>query len=124
MKFRKKPVVIDAIQWDGINLSEVKAFCPIMVVEIYDAAWRVGVGNPVAHLTIPTLEGDMAVSYGDFIIKGVQGEFYPCKPNIFMETYAPADAAEAIETLSTENARLTAELAESKEANKGKDDEK
>lgn len=77
-KFRKKPVVIEAIQWTGENLSEILNF----------------VGPTANHgdvtgLTIRTLEGDHHASEGDFIIKGVQGEFYPCKPEIFEATYEP-----------------------------------
>lgn len=74
-KYRKKPVIIEAIQWDGENLSEIDKFTQ---------------GKVKKHesvLIIPTLEGDMYVSLNDYIIKGVKGEFYPCKPNIFLATY-------------------------------------
>ncbi|MEO5664887.1 MAG: hypothetical protein ABIR39_16580 [Nocardioides sp.] len=74
-KFRKKPVVIEAIQYDGSNASEVKEF----VGSSYVDDRRV----PVIH----TLEGDMSVTSGDWVIRGVQGEFYPCKPDIFEATY-------------------------------------
>lgn len=77
MKFRKKPVVIEAIRFTGRNDSEVLAFCP-------------GARDPIdtkPSLIIPTLEGEMLVSVGDWIIRGVKGEFYPCKPDIFEATY-------------------------------------
>ena len=74
MKFRKKPVVIDAVQWfPGIEVEGVK----IMRDEHWD-----GEG---AHIC--TLEGPLHVSPGDWIITGVKGERYPCKPDIFEATY-------------------------------------
>ena len=88
MKYRKKPVVIEAIKWDGLNLQEVKDFVgDSLDCEIYDSAWEVGVAAPVADMKIKTLEGNMQVNIDDYIIKGVQGEFYPCKPDIFEQTY-------------------------------------
>lgn len=75
-KFRKKPVVIDAIQWDGENKDEILAF-----IEKGNAE---KIGN---NIIIQTLEGAMTASKGDYIIKGVKGEFYPCKPDIFEATY-------------------------------------
>jgi len=82
-QFRKRPVVIEAIQWDGQNRSEIVAF----VGETLDAAWSVG-----GFCFINTLEGRMNVSVGDWVIRGVQGEFYPCKPDIFEATYEPVAA--------------------------------
>ena len=94
-KFRKKPVVIDAWPVDYIN----KAFAadywrnvPICIRDAYDAGGWVpgclkdGVG-PERGIYIPTLEGSMFGSPGDWIICGVHGEFYPCKPDIFDATY-------------------------------------
>ena len=82
MKYRKKPVVIEAVQFVDteesiLELSEL-GLDPIRV----DYA---ELDNPV--LKIETLEGLMIAKTGDYIIKGVQGEFYPCKPDIFKETY-------------------------------------
>ena len=74
-KYSKKPVIIEAIQWNGENLSEIHEFT------------RGKVKNHKSVLIIPTLEGDMYASLNDYIIKGVNGEFYPCKPNIFAKTY-------------------------------------
>lgn len=76
-KFRKKPVVIEAIQFTGYNLDQVMRF----------------MGDPPTHrpskyvFVINTLEGEMAAIAGDWIIRGVQGEYYPCKPDIFDATY-------------------------------------
>lgn len=78
MKYRKKPVVIEAVQWNGHNFDECLTFCPPIMGETYKAD---------GCLKIPTLEGKMIAKVGDFIIKGVQGEFYPCKPDIFEQTY-------------------------------------
>lgn len=79
MKYRKKPVIIDAIQWDGTEE------CWLKLVEFVGPSL---IGRPEFHtIIIKTLEGDMCGSRGDFIIKGVKGEFYPCKPDIFKATY-------------------------------------
>lgn len=87
-KYRKKPVEIEAIQWNGINLLEIKEFVGDSIVyNILDTAWQVGKGRPHVLMKIKTLECDMEVSENDFIIKGVNGEFYPCKPDIFEKTY-------------------------------------
>lgn len=88
LKYRKKPVVVDAIQWDGLNLHDILSFVGDHITyEILDTAWEVGKGRPYVFITIKTLEGDMKASVGDYIIKGVNGEFYPCKPDIFEKTY-------------------------------------
>lgn len=77
-KFRKKPVVIEAVQWTGDNLREIKAFMGVESVP-YDA----GKDSFLIH----TLEGNHEASKGDWVIRGVKGEFYPCKPDIFDQTY-------------------------------------
>jgi len=88
MKYRKRPVVIEAIQWNGLNTYEIKEFGKgNITVEINDLAWEVGKGAPVVTVLIKTLEGEMKANKGDFIIRGVNGEFYPCKPDIFEKTY-------------------------------------
>jgi len=78
-KFRKKPVIIEAMQFTGRNDKECLEFCPIARDPI----------DRKPNLIIPTLEGEHLCSVGDFIIKGVKGEFYPCKPDIFEATYEP-----------------------------------
>lgn len=75
MKYRKKPVVIEAIQLSCTNIGDVEDFVG------GDAAIEDG------DLIIATLEGPLRASVGDYIIKGVKGEFYPCKPEIFALTY-------------------------------------
>ena len=88
MKYRKKPVVVEAIQWDGLNLEEIKAFVgESLIYDIIDTAWQVGKGAPHVNMKIKTLEGDHECTKGDYIIKGVSREFYPCKPDIFEKTY-------------------------------------
>ena len=81
MKFRKKPVVIDAIQWTGENQKEIEDFVG-QKLKSYPEQFN---GCPV--LIIPTLESTHEAKVDDWIIKGVKGEFYPCKPDIFEETY-------------------------------------
>lgn len=75
MKYRKKPVEVEAIQYTGKNLPEI--------INFVGRNLRVR-GNLVV---IFTLEGEMIVSELDYVIKGVNGEFYPCKPDIFEKTY-------------------------------------
>lgn len=88
MKYRKKPVVIEAIQWTGLNQEEIKAFVgKDLQYDIMDAAWEVEKGVPHVNMKIHTLEGDHECTKDDFIVKGVNGEFYPCKPDIFDKTY-------------------------------------
>lgn len=89
MKYRKKPVVIEAIQFTNLNREEIEAFVghPLKHEIESDAAYVAGVAAPVSNLMIPTLEGDHKALPGDFIIKGIAGEFYPCKPEIFEATY-------------------------------------
>lgn len=90
MKYRKKPVIIEAIQWTGLNFEEIKSFVgESLQYDIVDTAWQVGKGAPHVNMIIKTLEGNHTCTNGDFIIKGVNGEFYPCKPDIFEKTYEP-----------------------------------
>ena len=88
MKYRKKPVEIEAVQWTGLNLEEIKAFVgKSLIYDIINTAREVGKGRLRVFMKIKTLEGDMIASEGDYIIKGISGEFYPCKPDIFKATY-------------------------------------
>ena len=80
-KFVKKPVVVEAYQFDG-NIRSIDNF-PISEV----GKFKVSSENGQYYLIIPTLEGDMKAVAGDWIIKGVKGEYYPCKPDIFEMTY-------------------------------------
>ena len=94
MKYRKKPVVIEALQWTGTNLEEIKSFVGEQLeYDINDTAWEVGKAAPYVLMKIHTLEGDMEASVGDYIIKGVNNEFYPCKPDVFAKTYEPVEEA-------------------------------
>lgn len=87
-KYRTKPCEIEAIQWDGLNLEEIKSFVgESLVYDICDTAWEVGKGRPHVIMKIKTLKGDMQASEGDYIIKGLCGEFYPCKPDVFEKKY-------------------------------------
>ncbi len=82
-EYRKKPVVIQAVQWLGHNQVEYKA-----VPEWYVAAEVAGVIRYNGDLlVVATLEGDMMAPVGHWIIQGIQGELYPCKPDIFEASY-------------------------------------
>lgn len=72
--YRKKPIEVQAVQWNGENVGEVLGFCKGARIE----------GDSIF---IDTLEGAMEAKKEDYIIKGVKGEFYPCKPDIFEATY-------------------------------------
>ena len=84
-KYRKKPVVIDAAQ---LTMANYQTISYIIAAAGYNV--RHATKPPMRAITgivIETLEGDMTADFGDWIIKGVQGEFYPCKPEIFEKTY-------------------------------------
>lgn len=86
--YQKEPVIIEAVQWTGLNLEEIKEFVgKRLIYQISDAAWEVGKGAPHVLMQIYTLEGIHHVTVNDYIIKGIKGEFYPCKPDIFEESY-------------------------------------
>lgn len=94
MKFRKKPVVIEAIQYTGDNLREVLEFTGKHPrwSEWFDSfeAYQAHVERDRRVFKIFTLEGVMEATPGDWIIRGVHGEHYPCKPDIFEKTYDQA----------------------------------
>lgn len=77
--YRKRPVVIQAVQFTGDNQEEVNIFTK------ETSKWKMD-----GSMSIATLEGEMRVDKGAYIIKGVQGEFYPCKEDIFLATYEQA----------------------------------
>lgn len=93
MKYRKKPVEIEAVLWTGENIDEVLAFG-------VPAKFGVDLNCPY-DLYIETIEGTMHASDGDYIIRGLRGEYYPCKPDIFVKSY------EAVE-IPTNFDRITA----------------
>ena len=82
-KYIKKPVIIEALEWTGENIEEIYSFVGIDKIEIN----KKSIDQEIGELYIRTLEGAMHASIGDFIIKGIKGEFYPCKPDIFHNTY-------------------------------------
>lgn len=86
MKYRKKPVVIEAIQWNGAN--HLLPQTPFMQGS---GAYLCKKYSPIGDIVIPMLEGEMRARPGDYIIKGIKGEFYPCKEEIFQATYEKVD---------------------------------
>lgn len=81
-KYRKKPVVIEAVQWDGKSGT-------IFPLAPFENATKAPEVNEDGTLDITTLEGVMTAEIGDYVIKGVSGEIYPCKLDIFEKTYEP-----------------------------------
>ena len=79
-KYVKRPVEIEAVQWTGDNRPEIWDFCSLCY-------FNMDIESGELKLMIQTLEGTMEASKGDYIIKGVKGEFYPCKEDIFLLTY-------------------------------------
>jgi hypothetical protein len=78
--YQKKPVQVEALQWTGKNRREIFDFCTL---SYFNTDFETG----NLKLNIQTLEGNMEASVGDYIIKEIKGEFYPCKPDIFELTY-------------------------------------
>lgn len=90
-KYRKKPVVINAVKWTGSNVKEMIAFVSDKIKDVSE----IGADKSI---TIHTLEGDMKADVGDYVIKGIKGEFYPCKSDIFEATYeSVGDAYDRVE---------------------------
>lgn len=84
MKVKKKPVEVEAVQWTGENLEEIIDFCgnKLSYVELLKG---------YISIYINTLEGSCRCEENEYIIKGIKGEFYPCKPDIFEATYERID---------------------------------
>lgn len=82
-RFRKKPVVIEAVRFDGTDRAyyDIQALADLSRTGILEACEQ--------GIRIPTLEGTMVAQPGDWVIRGVKGELYPCKPDVFAATYEP-----------------------------------
>ena len=83
MRYKKKPVEVEAIKFDGTNHREILKF----IYPDMSETGLAGAEEMKLPIVIETLEGDMNVSVGDYVIRGIQGELYPCKPDIFEQTY-------------------------------------
>jgi len=103
-KFRKKPVVIEAIQWTGENIVDV--------AEFMHSCSGFNINKFTKTVIIETLEGTMSASKDDYIIKGVKGEFYPCKPDIFEQTYETVSGDEFITEVNITELLKVAEASE------------
>ena len=84
MKFRAKPVEIDAMLWTGSNAGKICEFMKVTMV-----AWDSLLSGGTLYLN--TLEGTMEAEAGDWIVRGLNGQFYPCKPEVFTMTYVPVE---------------------------------
>ena len=91
-KYRKQPIVIEAERWEPGKTSPFLEQAKLFPIDS-DIDWECSeCGNKASkHVNCPTLEGYHIVCPGDFIIKGIKGEFYPCKPDIFAMTYEPVE---------------------------------
>jgi hypothetical protein len=114
LKYRKKPIEIEAAQWDG-TAEGATPIIDWILANGDTATYRCSNpercsendGDTPHTIAIPTLEGTMHATVGDWIIRGVQGEFYPCKPDIFAATYD--SVADAPQEATAEAAELTVE---------------
>jgi len=111
VKYRKKPVVVDAVQWfkEGDH-PEVRRCGTREFTELSSGCTNINGYNWDAHGVVGTLEGRHLVTPGDYIITGIKGELYPCKPDIFSATYEPADSTDELSRLREENEDLKREL--------------
>lgn len=82
-QYIKKPVTVEAVRWRGYNFDEIRDFVTV------DGLCFLRKFDP-PRVLIPTLEGGHIALVGDYIIRGVKGEYYPCKPDIFRMTYMEA----------------------------------
>lgn len=91
MKYRKKPIVIEAMQFDGTNFDAIYEWSNPSgsVLKAHVLLWGTGKGEDAQYLAVETPEGTVKAGVGAYIIKGVRGEFYPCRPDIFAKTYEP-----------------------------------
>ena len=107
MKFRKKPVIVEAIKLGWDTWSEVCAFVDeksfgggVFLDDTTREELPISKTSNTMGLKIKTLEGTMLATQGDYIIKGIMGEFYPCKPDIFEQTYEPVTiTSEELDTI-------------------------
>lgn len=100
-KYRKKPVVVEAIQWTGSNLEEIRNFVGSNLIEDCEELFDIKreLQKTLASIAIDTLEEIMTVNYGDYIIKNEHGDFYPCRLDVFKQTYE-----EVIDDITKDNA--------------------
>lgn len=89
--YRKRPVTIEAAQWNGTAQGATPIIDWILTQGGTARYWSAEDTGTTARIDIDTLEGTMSASPGDYVIRGVQGEFYPCKPDIFAQTYEEAN---------------------------------
>ena len=108
-KYMKKPIQIEAVQWTGLNLEEIKSFVGVssMSYSIDDAAWKVGMAPPHVTVFIKITEGEHCCTIGDFIIKDENGVFHILKSDIFEKTYDAVDAYTDADTSQTFNENQT-----------------
>lgn len=89
-RFRKKQVEVEALRYTGDNADEIARWAGWMTVHVPDDAYRIG----DKAIIVRTLNGEVRVFPGEWVIKGAEGEFYPCKPDIFDATYEPVEESD------------------------------
>lgn len=85
--YKNGPIVVSAIQWTGINLSEVKNFVGNDLVVRYYSTWEGSAGGLLGDLTIHTLQDEIHVKQYDYIVRGIHGKFFPCRSEEFNKIY-------------------------------------
>ena len=113
MKYRKKPIVIDAWKWEGKSINDAKKFC----AENGLPDFSIGGDGKLAGLVIPTLEGRMIACCGDYVIRGISGEYYPCKSDIFEKSYTLASDEKELFLIPKEALTEVKKIKEIMEAN-------
>ena len=90
IKYRKKPVIIEAFRWTG-DIEQTEN--PLWIKDAIQKnnVWITNERTRFCQMHITTLEGEMVAELGDYIIRGIKGELYPCKPDIFEQTYEKVD---------------------------------
>lgn len=86
-KYQKRPIVVEAVKWTGANRDEMILFCPGAIIKEIVGLQDAATGQPVYDLLVPTPSGNYLARVGDYIIKGVKGEFYPCYEDDFNMVY-------------------------------------
>jgi hypothetical protein len=94
VKYKKKPVIIEAIQWNGANCVRVQDWAKSQSRYSHEGLESIRWSADEDAILIETLEGTMKAMPWDYIICGIKGEFYPCKPDIFKASYEPLEANE------------------------------
>jgi len=98
MKYRKKPIVVEAVQYEG--KGNLKGDIPQWIWDAFESGILKSSSGGIDPLMVKTLEGELQVPAGWWIIQGIKGELYPCKPDIFEVTYEKVAAGQHLQESS------------------------